>query len=91
MDAQDIITIILGLCGIFGFAFAVVDRIWKKGSQDSNISDRVSSLEKGYTDVCKDIKTIKENHLEHIQRDINLIQQNLVQINTTLKFLTKEK
>lgn len=91
MDSQNIITIILGICGIFGFTFAVIDRIWKKGGKDSNISDRVCNLEKEYSDVCKDIKTIRENHLEHIQADISTININLAEINTTLKFLTKEK
>lgn len=90
MEAQDIITIILGLCGIFGFTFAVIDRVWKKGGKESNIDDRVLNLEKGYKNVCADIKSIKENHLEHIQKDISDININLAEINTTLKFLKKE-
>jgi len=52
---------------------------------------KILILQKGYRDVCKDIKGIKENHLAHIQADISNININLAGINKTLEFLTKER
>ena len=41
--------------------------------------------------VKDDIKSIKENHLSHIEKDINNINVHLAEINTTLKFIIKDK
>lgn len=73
------------------------DRIFKSGKKEKSIEDKVADLEKSDTEFKKsiegintDIKNIKENHLSHIQSDINKININLAEINTTLKIKMKD-
>jgi len=90
MASYDGANTILAICGILGAFITLYQLISKSITKDSNVSDRVSTLEKGSLDMAKDIKTIKENHLAHIQEDVSKIQVNLASINTTLEFLKQK-
>jgi peptidoglycan hydrolase CwlO-like protein len=92
------LALIISILTLITFLFVFRDRIFIRGSKEQNISDRVANLEKSdcdinnkITDINKDIKSIKENHLHHIEKDISKINVNLGEINTALKFITKEK
>lgn len=97
------ISIIISVLTFVTLLLSFRDRIFKSGKNEKSIEDKVSDLEKSdgefkikIADINKDIKTIKENHLYHIEKDINelKLQQerdignikiNLAEINTTLK------
>lgn len=88
------LSIILGSLGILGFILTFGDKIFNRGSKERNITDRVSTLEKGDCDIRNsignidsEIKNIKENHLTHIQNDITDIKVSMGQVETTLQFL----
>lgn len=91
MDFTEILSIVIGSLGIISYLLTFRKDIFNNGSNDRNLSDRVTTLEKQFSDVASDIKTIKENHLSHIQADIYEINVNLSKINTTLEFLQKKK
>lgn len=67
------------------------DRIKKKGGEDSQLCDRVSTLEKTVSKTSEDISKIKDNHLAHIQRDMNSMKNDITEIKTSLKFMLKEE
>lgn len=86
-------TIISGLT-LVGILIAFWDKIFNKGSKDQKIDDRIASLEKSdcsiresISDINKDVKIIKENHLYHIQKDMNAINVKMERIETTLEFI----
>lgn len=87
----DIGTAIIAVTSLVSMLILVVNKISKKGGVDKNLTDRVHNLETGFKEVSGDIKTIKENHLTHIQSDIGEINVNLAEINTALKFIIKDK
>lgn len=87
MNVQDTLALILGVAGGLGMLIAFWEKIFNSGKKDENISNRVGDLEKNFDCVSKDIKTIKENHLTHMQADINKIQVSIAEINTTLKYI----
>jgi len=91
MDISVIISIVLGIGGIISMLIVFWGKVSDTGSKGENIEGRIEILEAGHKEVAKDIKTIKENHLAHIQSDINDIKVNLGEINTALKFITKDK
>ena len=61
--------------------------IFNSGAEESNLKDRVKALEKQSSDIASDIKSIKENHLTHMQADISAINVTLAGINATLEYL----
>lgn len=88
------LSIILSILTFISIVWVFRDKIIGSGKQDQRIDDRVSELEKSDTDIHKcidnintDIKTIKENHLAHIQSDITDIKVNVAEIKTSLQFL----
>ena len=81
---------IMSIVAIIGGIITIAGLIFKKGKKEADVSERVSNLEKGFGDMGKDIKNIKENHLAHIQNDISNININLSAINTTLEFLKQK-
>jgi len=91
MDISVIISIVLGIGGIISMLIVFWGKVSDTGSKGENIEGRIESLEEGHKEVAKDIKTIKENHLAHIQDDIGTIKVNLGEINTALKFIIKDK
>lgn len=91
MEALEIVSGSISILTLISLLTVFRDRIFTSGAKAKSIVDRVSSLEDSQKEVAKDIKTIKENHLAHIQTSIQDINLNLVEINTTLKFLNKEK
>ena len=80
----------MSIVAIIGGIITIAGLIFKKGKKEADVSERVSNLEKGFGDMGKDIKNIKENHLAHIQNDISNININLSSINTTLEFLKQK-
>lgn len=86
----DIANTILAVCGIVGAIITITQLISKNASKSSSVFDRIITLERGSQDMAKDIKSIKENHLAHIQEDISGINVNLAAINTTLEFLKQK-
>lgn len=106
---EQTISIILSVLTFVTLLLAFRDRIFKSGKYEKSLEDKVSELEKSdgefkvkITDINKDIKTIKENHLYHIEKDINelklqqerdigSIKINLAEINTTLKIKLNNK
>jgi archaellum component FlaC len=92
------LSIIISSATLITLLLAFKDRIFRGGKTSQQIDDKLNQLEKkdAQLDVCigeikGDIKSIKENHLEHIQQDISKINVNLGEINTALKFIIKEK
>lgn len=74
--------------------FVFRDRIFKSGVKEENLENRVDIIDKtiaelksANVDTAKDIKTIKENHLAHIQADINNINVKMERMATTLEFI----
>lgn len=82
---------ILAICGIVGSLISFYLMIFRSGKKEANIDERVTALEKSSLDTARDIKDIKENHLSHIQDDMNKINLNLAGINTTLKIRFEDK
>lgn len=87
MSILDLVSLIVGFLGMITTFIMLRDRVYLDGSNSKNIEDRVTSLENNNQTVAEDIKTIKENHLSHMQCDINKINISLEGINTTLVFL----
>jgi archaellum component FlaC len=85
METQTIITMILGICGIIGFALTFADKLIKKGKNEISLDDRVNDLERHYAEISNELEKIKNNHLAHIKDDINGIQKDVVEIKTILK------
>ena len=78
-----IISILTLIVILWGFR----DRIFKKGIKEQALSDRISNLEKSDKEIksCiaeqgRDVKNMKENHLAHMQIDINKINISIAQI-----------
>lgn len=88
---EQYLSIILSGLTLIGLLIGFRDKIFRRGRSEQSVKDRVSNLEKNQLEVCKDIKDIKENHLTHIQASIEKININLAEVNTTLKFIIKEK
>lgn len=82
---------ILAICGILGFFFSLYNSIFKSGKKESNLNDRVVSLENNSINTSKDINDIKTNHLAHIQADMNEMKINIAEISTTLKIRFEDK
>lgn len=94
---METISIIISGLTLIALIIGFGDKIFNRASKEQKVVDRVAKLEESNTEMNKcigavgeDIKKIKENHLAHIQADINAINVNLSAINTTLDFL-KEK
>ena len=92
------LSILISAFTLIGIIVAFRDKIFNKGGNEQKLKDRISDLEKNDSEInkCmenikKDILGIKENHLTHIEKDINNINVHLAEINTTLKFLIKKK
>lgn len=98
MEQFEMVTsVVIPIATFITVLLAFRDRIFKSGKQEKSIEDKVSDLEKSdetfkenIKNINTDIKNIKENHLSHIQADINKININLAEINTTLKIKMKD-
>ena len=87
MDAQDYIGIILSIGGAISLLLAFWEKIFNSGKKDATLDNRVSELEKTVTKTSEDIDLIKNNHLAHMQSDINGINIKMERIETTLEFI----
>jgi len=83
--------IIISSLTLIGILWGFRDKIFGSGKKEQNLEDRVISLEENYKEMSDDIKTIKTNHLPHIQADIGEIKVMLAEVKTSLKFINKEK
>jgi peptidoglycan hydrolase CwlO-like protein len=90
---QHLSILISGLT-LVGILIAFRDKIFYSGSNKQKLDDRVTNLEKSdctikesIDDINKDLKSIKENHLAHIQKDMNSINIKIERIETTLDFI----
>ncbi len=91
------LSIIISALTLLGILIAFRDKIFNRGGTEQKMSDRVSNLEKSdctikesIADINKDIKTIRENHLTHIQGDMNAIKIKMERIETILEFIKKK-
>jgi len=95
------VSIILSILTLVMLLLAFKDRIFYSGQKSQKIKEDIDLLKKEnednkkYTDKCvgaiaEDIKKIKENHLAHIQSDINQINVTLGKMQTALSFIQKE-
>lgn len=81
---------ILSALTLLGLILGFSDRIFKKGKEESNLCDRVTILEKTVSKTSEDITKIKDNHLAHIQADMNSMQKSIAVIENTLKIKFEE-
>lgn len=81
---------ILSALTLLGLILGFSDRIFRKGKEESNLCDRVTILEKTVSKTSEDITKIKDNHLTHIQADINTMQKSIAVIENTLKIKFEE-
>jgi hypothetical protein len=91
---EQYLAIILSALTLLGLVLGFADKIFKRGGKEKNIDDRVGALESSdctlkdnIVEITCDIKKIKENHLAHIQSDINGINIKMERIETTLEFI----
>lgn len=85
-----IITVLTLVTMLYGFR----DKIFHSGTSSQKNDDRITNLEKSdisiqenISNINNDIKKIKENHLAHIQADINIINIRMERMETTLEFI----
>ena len=80
------IAIIVSLSVILGF---IIDRLYKpNASQDieiTRINSKVDFNTEKIEAMSGDIKAIKDNHLVHIQKDMNKMGRTLVRIEEKIK------
>lgn len=93
-----VISAVVSLLTLIAILLGFRDKIFSHGGKEQKTTDRIAELEKTDKEFSKcidgikdDVKSIKENHLAHIEKDINNINVHLAEINTTLKFIVKEK
>ena len=91
MDSKEILSLVIGLGGFVSILIAFWEKIFNNGRKNENIVNRVGDLEKLTEKTCQDIDSIKNNHLAHIQADINRININLAKITTTLSIKFDEE
>lgn len=91
------LSIIISILTLISIIWVFRDKVIGSGKADQKIDDRVSELERSDIDLNKcidninqDIKTIKENHLFHIQNDMADLKGEIKEIKAILSFL-KEK
>ena len=81
---------------ILAIGTIVIDRIYQPNAkQDITITEmqgdigktnlKVDTNTKCIEEIGKDVKEIKDNHLAHLKRDINIMGNDIIEIKTMLK------
>lgn len=92
-----ITSIVISALTLIGLLLGFGDKIFRSGGKEQSLSNRIDNLEKSDCEIKdsvkginSDIKKIKENHLSHIQADMNTIKNDITEIKTTLKFINNK-
>lgn len=87
---EEHLSLILGSLTLLGLIFGFGDKIFKRGSKERGIEDRVKELEDNDCEIHKKLDRIMNNELVHINADIKSINEVVIRIDERVKILLEK-